>query len=471
MDDTVSLWLPGGLRSPFNEGCAAALEAALDEASDADAAIASDDDVELVSSWKTCFEFPDEGAYDLMVQDEQRAMLYERAIRDRMHGHNGDLIIVDVGTGPYALLAILSARMGAKRVYAIEANPKAAKSARRCIELASDIPAGTIIVLEGFSTALNLPEKADLLVAEIVGSVASEEGLIATMRDAQNRLLKHPFDTSSYIPTSVSTLIAPAAHALHHVLRPPEFDWVAGLRGHPLRCGTGESALQLLAAPQVVEHICFHLPLPEPGRWDTSASDKPVCFQLCEECIARSEASFAAVLSRERVVVARAAPLAQAMARSLSGFAFWPRLDLDASGELVIDARSMKNSHWQTVLPLLRPRPIKVSPSNKLVNVSLAVELPAGVDEPSCYTLRCVLRRAMVLPRQWSEDEQRNHAIGVPHCAGSDSFRGSNGSCDVSEREEQFDDNEPGDDEGVVYSAVYTPSPTGRRLRPVVVPR
>ena len=39
---------------------------------------------------------------------------------------------------------------------------------------------GLIEVIEGFSTELTLPEKVDLCVFEICGSLASEEGLYAT---------------------------------------------------------------------------------------------------------------------------------------------------------------------------------------------------------------------------------------------------------------------------------------------------
>ena len=77
--------------------------------------------------------------------------------------------MLDIGTGPFAVLALIAARAGAKKVYAIEAQPKAAALARSAIKKARDVPDGVITVLEGFSTELTLPEKADLVVAEIIG--------------------------------------------------------------------------------------------------------------------------------------------------------------------------------------------------------------------------------------------------------------------------------------------------------------
>ena len=122
---------------------------------------------------------------------------------------------------------------------------------------------------------VSLAEKVDLVLAEIVGSVASEEGLYATIRDAQARRalchvdatwmrrpgdrtcdatckatgairvvageshskrechvtgdraaqarhLKRPYDASSYIPAGCQTLAAPASYALHYALGPPQ---------------------------------------------------------------------------------------------------------------------------------------------------------------------------------------------------------------------------------------------------------
>ena len=46
----------------------------------------------------------------------------------------------------------------------------------------SHVRAGVIEVIEGYSTDVTLPEKVDLLVAEIVGDIASEEGLVAGIR-------------------------------------------------------------------------------------------------------------------------------------------------------------------------------------------------------------------------------------------------------------------------------------------------
>jgi SAM-dependent methyltransferase len=110
-------------------------------------------------------------AYAAMRDDEARTPLFAEAVRRRLHGRAGELVVADVGTGPFAVLALMAARAGARRVFAIEANPEAARQARAAIQAAADVPAGMVEVIEGFSTQVTLPCKVDLLIAEIVGEV------------------------------------------------------------------------------------------------------------------------------------------------------------------------------------------------------------------------------------------------------------------------------------------------------------
>lgn len=91
------------------------------------------------------------------------------------------MTVVDVGTGPYALLALVAARAGAKKVFAVEANAAAAARARLAVAAATDVPPGVVEVVEGFSTAVTLPYKVDLFVGEVVGNMASEEGIVSTV--------------------------------------------------------------------------------------------------------------------------------------------------------------------------------------------------------------------------------------------------------------------------------------------------
>lgn len=160
----------------------------------------------------------EEQAYEVMRDDEWRTSQFIRAIEQRLDGKDGKPIVLDISTGPFALLALAAARAGAKHVHAIEVNPKAAAAAAEAIKQAKAsgaVPRGLVTVHQGLSTAIELDVKVDLVVAEIIGSVASEEALHATVRDAQARLIARPHDPASYIPVRAQTIAAPASYYLH----------------------------------------------------------------------------------------------------------------------------------------------------------------------------------------------------------------------------------------------------------------
>ena len=103
---------------------------------------------------------------------------------------------MDVGTGT-GILAILCARAGARRVYAIECRP--------VVELAKQIAkengfGDRIRFLRGDSRRISLPEKVDVVVSEIIGHTVLEENMLDTILDAKRRFLKQ---RGSMIPESI----------------------------------------------------------------------------------------------------------------------------------------------------------------------------------------------------------------------------------------------------------------------------
>lgn len=154
-----------------------------------------------------------------------------------------------------------------------------------------------------------------------------------------------------------------------------------------MRLNCRDETLQLLAEPALLEDVSFADPkLPPPGEWRPMAS--PLAFKVEGSRLAANEAVYLAELRREGAKEAEAAPLAAAVARSLSGVACWPRLVLDPAGELVVESRGphgeSQKSHWQTVLPLLAARPVAVAPGDSVL-VDVRVTLGAAVDAPPRY--------------------------------------------------------------------------------------
>ena len=208
---------------------------------------------ELAAAWTAVDGFSDtsfisfaDEAYAAMRDDDSRTPVFAEAIQSRLaESPPQTLSVLDIGCGPFALLALLAARAGARKVWAIEVNPKAAARAREAVAAAGF--SGVVEVVEGFSTSAELPaelleEKVDLVVSEIIGSIASEEGVYATIRDAHLRLVKEPTDPASWIPCRCQTWGAPASYALHHALGAPHYDW--GGLSEPLRLNCLDASLQ-----------------------------------------------------------------------------------------------------------------------------------------------------------------------------------------------------------------------------------
>jgi precorrin-6B methylase 2 len=95
-------------------------------------------------------------------------------------------IVLDIGTGS-GVLAVALARAGARHVYAVEASDIAEVAAR--VFEANEVT-DRVTLVPGWSKQIDLPERADLLVAEIIGNEPFEEETLETTLDARRRLLK-----------------------------------------------------------------------------------------------------------------------------------------------------------------------------------------------------------------------------------------------------------------------------------------
>ena len=123
-----------------------------------------------------------------MLSDQARNDAFQRAIDATVKP--GD-VVLDIGTGS-GLLAMMAVRAGADHVYAIEKEEALATVAAEIIALNGF--ADKITVLNKPSQALvighDLPQKADVLVAEIFDHALVGEGALPTLRHATKELLK-----------------------------------------------------------------------------------------------------------------------------------------------------------------------------------------------------------------------------------------------------------------------------------------
>jgi protein arginine N-methyltransferase 1 len=306
------------------------------------------------------------------------------------------MTVLDLGTGPFALFALMAAEAGAGRVYAIEANTQAAESARAFVKRAGyeDV----VTILEGFSTQLELPTKADFCIAEIVGSIASEEGAYATVLDAHKRLMKDPTKDSSWIPSRIQTYAAPASYSLHTLFGPPEFDW-AKLKGEPVRFNCRDRGLALLSDPVLVEDVSFANILSKEQQDNANNKKRDFTFTVDVERMEDNTEALYDEFRRGNSSPIDSELLATRTAHSLSGIALWPRLVLDDT--TTVDSRhfgdgSHQKSHWQTVLPIMSDRPVENLVGGEKVHITCEFNLPVDIFKPPAYSIRGALQYNIV---------------------------------------------------------------------------
>jgi len=117
-----------------------------------------------------------------MLNDRLRTETFIRGIEAVVRP--GD-VVVDIGTGS-GVMAVAAARAGARHVYAIEAS-EMGRTAKEVF--AANGFADRITLVPGWSSRVELPERANVLVAEIIGNDPLEEGVMEAFADARKRFL------------------------------------------------------------------------------------------------------------------------------------------------------------------------------------------------------------------------------------------------------------------------------------------
>jgi amino acid adenylation domain-containing protein/non-ribosomal peptide synthase protein (TIGR01720 family) len=136
--------------------------------------------------WPSVGEYDvyDELLYYAMTHDEIRNRSYQAAINRAVKGK----VVLDIGAGADAVLSRFCIEGGAERVYAIELREDAWCHAAELVENLG--LTNRIILINADSTLVQLPEKVDVCVSEILGTIGSSEGAVSILNDARRFLKK-----------------------------------------------------------------------------------------------------------------------------------------------------------------------------------------------------------------------------------------------------------------------------------------
>jgi protein arginine N-methyltransferase 1 len=141
--------------------------------------------------------------YGRMIADTARTAPYVDALRRAIRPGS---TVLDIGSGP-GFFSLLACQLGAARVYAIEPDDAieiGRASARRHAD------GERMVWLRGFSTEIELPERVDIVIGDLHGTLPFYTGNISSLIDARRRHLK---PGGVMIPRRDTVFAAPAEAA------------------------------------------------------------------------------------------------------------------------------------------------------------------------------------------------------------------------------------------------------------------
>ena len=153
-----------------------------------------------IEVWPSLAEFYiyDETIYRLLAGDARRNAAYRNAFKKVLNGKT----VVEIGPGSELVLSRLCLEAGAKKVYAIELLEETYLQARR--QIASLGLEDRIALIHGDARRVELPEKVDYCVSEIVGPIGGSEGSARIIEDCRRFL----HDPANMLPARTLTRIA-----------------------------------------------------------------------------------------------------------------------------------------------------------------------------------------------------------------------------------------------------------------------
>jgi predicted RNA methylase len=277
------------------------------------------------------FGFDDLAEQAWLLLDKVRVAAYARALRATV---TPDDVVVDVGTGS-GVLAVLAAKAGARKVYAIERGGIA--------DLASNVfeengVADRIELLRVDARDVRFPEPPTIIVTETLGCFGIEEDIVALLKILRPRCAPG----AKLIPSAVRLMVAP----LSDPRLATELENLRDLEGVSLRA----------VRKRLVQRSHIRRVLPE------YLAGEPVCMAALE-------------LSRDGLPDTYRARLHATRSGEINSLATWFEADL-APGVTLTNAPDAPQTSWmQLTLPIGPPLAVEAGAS---IDVELTPRVTAG---------------------------------------------------------------------------------------------
>jgi protein arginine N-methyltransferase 1 len=183
----------------------------------------------------------------LMLNDRARTDAYLHAISEVVQPED---VVVELGTGT-GVLAVAAAKAGARHVYAVEAG--AIGKTAEAVFAANGL-SDRITLVSGLSTHVTLPERADVLISEIIGNEPLHERVLESTRDAIKRFLK---PDARFVPRTLRIYAVPvdipeSLIARYRFMESTQAEWRDwyGVDFSPLSQWNAPTSLRVLISPR-----------------------------------------------------------------------------------------------------------------------------------------------------------------------------------------------------------------------------
>jgi predicted nicotinamide N-methyase len=280
-------------------------------------------------------------AHELLLNDASRNRAFHRALKEHI---TADSTVLDIGSGT-GIWAIVAARLGARRVVAVEKDEMLIPIIRSLLR--ENRVQERVEIVRTDSRRLKLRERFDVIISETIGNQGFEEEIVPIMIDARKRFLK---PRGIMIPRAVRLIAAPGRVKRPYKNMPAGISISAGyfetLNLNIPVVLLDKSRLKVLSKPKsLVEADLMTINTPPDfsrmtARWKASDLSQINCLAVWADMMLGKDSSLSTVETS-----------------SWSPVVYMIKPFNEARGEIEFTLNlSDKNHHWSVTLPSVRNR-------------------------------------------------------------------------------------------------------------------